>query len=63
MANQTGWSKVSEPSTSYQGREVVDKSAIMDDTTYTMDSTLINMDDMKLQSNFAPGTSWTVATS
>lgn len=55
----TNWTNQTIQSTSYQGREVIDKGAIMDDTIYTMDSTLINMDDMKLQSIFAPATTWT----
>lgn len=56
----TNWTKIAPgAATNYSGREVIDKGAIMDDTTYTMDSTLINMDDMKLQSIFAPATTWT----
>jgi hypothetical protein len=57
MAN-TLWTKVPLTPTSYQGSQITDKGAIMDDLTYTMDSTLINMDDMKLQNMFAPATSW-----
>lgn len=54
----TNWTNQTIQSTSYQGREVIDKGAIMDDTVYLMDDTVCTMDDLKLSSIIAPATSW-----
>jgi hypothetical protein len=55
----TNWVTPTTNQTSFDKRELTDKGAIMDDATYTMDSLLINMDDMKLSPLFAPINTWT----
>ena len=55
--NNTSWSKQSIGSTSFNGREITNLGAIMDDTVYLMDDTVCTMDDMKLN-GYAPATQW-----
>jgi len=55
----TTWSPGSVSTTTFSGRDVTNLGAIMDDSVYTMDSELINMDDAKLNTGYAPTTDWT----
>jgi hypothetical protein len=57
--NSTNWSDVSKTSTSYEGREVQNLGAVMDDEDYIMDDTVLIMDDEKFSSVYAPPTTWT----
>jgi hypothetical protein len=55
----TSWSKTSISNTQFNKRDISEYKAVMDDTVYTMDSSVINLDDAKLQSITAPSTNWT----
>ena len=57
--NTTTWTKGSTVSTAMQGREISNLGAVMDDTNYIMDDTVLTINDAKLQSFVAPATDWT----
>ena len=59
VKTQTTWTLGSANATQFSGRDITNLGAIMDDSVYKMDSSLINMDDAILNPVNAPSTSWT----
>ena len=56
--SQTTWSKGSLSTTGFNGREVTNLGAILDDEDYILDDPVLTLDDLKISSQFASSTNW-----
>lgn len=55
----TQWTSTALNATGFNGKEIINLGAKMDDSVYLMDDAVCTMDDMKLNIGGSPPTIWT----